>query len=233
MSGRPLICATSVLLLFASRVEAQQPEDVTVTLRYSRPTSDVVTSTGSVEANAAYGAGIILDVRERRWIVRLRYEHDFASVQSLVLRGFKLDSGEFSRDRWEATAGYELSPYVSIEGGFRNERINFAEDALSGLGAVDTEFFALSSGLTVHTPRERAVSGALKLHGYYGGSGWSADRLSDTRGHRVELTVPVRLGRSAVRLVPGVALDRLRTASSLRTDERSYFIGIAVSTSQN
>lgn len=221
-----------IVLLGAPIAIAQPtPSFVSATVGYSRVTSDVTAGISTVAANRANSAGASIELRGPQGLLRISYAHDSMSFLSMVLRTIGFDSGEFSRDRWETAAGYAASPYVDVEAGVRNERIIFGLSKPEPGMPADTEFLALMGGVAIHTPRDSVAHAELSARGYYGGTGLSRSRFADTNGSRVELKVPIRLGRGSIHVVPGFAYERLRSGHTrLNIKSRSYFVGLSYRT---
>lgn len=199
-----------------------------VDFRYSRSATNFASGLEQGDAGDGNSVGMVVGFQRQRFIGGFRYEHDFQGVFDLIARSFDLDSIGFSRDRYELTAGYAVTPAIAIEGGIRNERIVFNPALALQHFALSTEYGAILGGLRVQTPREQRVGFEGSVHTYLGGSGWSREAMTDTRGYRAEAGFPIQSG--AARIVPGVAYEHLRTGPrQLELDAWRFFISLGFS----
>ena len=179
--------------------------------KYSNYETDLGVAGGSVETDRENSLGFIVEYRKDQFVLKGQLDHDFESGIAV----FDLfDLVDYSRDRIEFSAGYGVTPNVDLDIAVRIDSLTvdtFLFEDFFGDTSLDQE--ALGAGVTFHSDQEAELGFFLMGRAYVGtaefDAGLSAD--VDTTGFRIEGGIPIRLGESGWKVVPGIEYERFET----------------------
>lgn len=184
--------------------------------RYSNYATDVEIAGVTLDPGRESSLGLVLDLRQGRFVLRAQLDHDFEGGFS-PLDFLPIDFAEYSRDRFEAVAGYAVAEAIDLEAGVRIDSfeiggLNFFNNNLFGDFSFDHE--AVAVGIHLHSPRAANVQWYLSGRGYLGtvesdDLGFRAS--TDSTGFRIEAGLPIRVGESRWVVTPGLEYERIET----------------------
>ena len=184
----------------------------------------------SFETGRQTGFGLVGDYRSGQFVLDFMWDHDPENGFSLT--DIIVDTGNYERDRGEATIGYAIAPIVDLQGGIRFDNIRVGGASFFG-NPFGTEFEvehqAITAGVRLHTGEGNPVGWYGVARGYLGSANFDVaglDRDPDTTGFRLETGVSIRLGDSAWSAVPGFEYERIETEEDfgLELDTNRVFV---------
>lgn len=200
--------STAVICLFLAFPLFAQ--DLAIGGRYSNYSSDISGAGFSLDTGREGSIGFLMEYRLENIVLRGQLDHDFES--GLGLFDF-FDLADYSRDRFEFSVGYAVIPRLDLELAVRFDSVSvdsFLFGDFFGGSSVDHE--AIGFGLHAHSdpwvPVGWFVSGRFYIGSVDLGSGISSQ---DSTGVRLEAGLPIALGESNWRIIPGIEWERIET----------------------
>lgn len=196
-----------VCLILSIPAFAQQ---FTIGGKYSNYDTDLNVGGFGVDSDRENSLGLILEYRSDRFVVKGQLDHDFESG----LGAFDFfDLADYSRDRIEFSAGYGATPFLDIEIAVRIDSLSVGSFFLFDVGDFDMDQEAFGAGITLHSNPRDEFGYFLTGRAYIGNAefdlGLGAD--VDTTGLRIEAGLPIRIGDSRWKVIPGVEWERFET----------------------
>lgn len=227
---------TAVLVLFAVSAQAQT---TTVGARYSNYNTDLELGAFgdlfSVDTGREHSLGLNGEFRSGMFLAGAQYDHDFAGGINAV-DFIPVEVAEFTRDRFEGWIGLAPLPYLSVDAGFRLDKITVSGSEFFGdplFDDVDVDHTAFFVGAKVQTATNRPIGAYGLVRGYFGSADTGAAGVtlsSDTSGFRVEGGVPIAVGKSAITVTPGIEFEHIETDDiGIDFDTNRVFVNVSYS----
>ena len=192
-------------------------QEFTIGGKYSNYETELNLGGAGFDTDRESSLGFILEYRNDRFVMKGQIDSDFESGI-----GFDFfDFADYSRDRIEVSAGYGVTPNLDLDFAVRIDSLSVDTGLFDEFfGGTDLDQEAFGVGVTFHSDPDAEVGYFLMGRGYVGSAefdiGLSTD--VDTTGFRIEGGVPIRLGESGWKIVPGVEWERFETDDILGAD---------------
>ncbi|HVT44904.1 MAG TPA: hypothetical protein VMT00_10975 [Thermoanaerobaculia bacterium] len=224
-----------ILLIFAVcafTAGALTAQTFTLGGRFSNYATDLDIGIVTIETGRESSVGIIGEYRAGVFVLRGQFDHDFEGGLSAGL--IPIDLAEYSRDRFEATAGYAPLPFIDFEAGFRMETLSIGGFSFFGnqfFSDLDFDHQAIVVGVNAHTQSMTPAGWYGSARAYIGSADFEFEGLgvsSDTTGYRIETGVPIAIGTSRWHVTPGVEFEHIETDRfGFQIDSNRFFVNFA------
>lgn len=208
------ITMTLVCLVVAASAFGQQ---FTIGGKYSNYETELSVGGGGFDTDRQSSLGFILEYRNERFVMKGVLDHDFESGIGLDF----FDLADYSRDRIEISAGYGVTPNLDLDFAVRIDSLSVDSFLFDDFfGGTDLDQEAVGVGATFHSEADAEVGYFLMGRAYIGNAEFDlgVDVDADTTGFRIEGGVPIRLGSTNWKIVPGVEWERFETGDFLGSD---------------
>jgi len=153
--------------------------------------------------------GLQGDYRSGSFVLDYFYDHDSTSDASVI--DLLIDTGDYTRDRGEVTAGWSVLPVLDLQGGVRYETSRIGGVSIIGTPLftdVDSTHQALVFGVKLHSDPHQRVGVYLLGRGYVGNMKINDLAVDDTtNGYRFEAGVSIPIGESNWAVVPAAEYE--------------------------
>jgi len=214
-----------LLTLFAAAANAQS---FTFGPRVSSYSTEFDGGISTLKTGRQTGYGLMGDYRNGAFVLDYSYDHDPQNGASVV--DLLIDTGDYTRDRGEATVGFAVLPGLDLQGGLRYETFRIGGVSIIGTPLftdVDANHQSLVFGVKLHTPANRPVGLYGLARGYVGNMKIDDRNFeSNTTGYRFEGGVTIPIGQSSWSVVPGVEWEHIKTEDfGLSFDSNRFLLG--------
>lgn len=160
--------------------------------------------------------GLQGDYRSGAFVLDYFYDHDPSNGASVI--DLLIDTGDYTRDRGEVTAGWSILPVLDLQGGVRYETYRIGGVAIIGtplFSDVDATHQALVFGAKLHSDPRQRVGVYLLGRGYVGNMKIDDVAIDETTsGYRFEAGVSIPLGESSWSIVPAAEYEHFEMQDS-------------------
>lgn len=184
--------------------------------RLSNYSTDVEAGPAPLETGRQSSFGVVGDWRSGKFLLDFSFDHD--PQNGINLSNIIIDTGNYERDRGEATIGFAVAPILDLQGGIRFDTIRIGGASFFGtpfLTHLDIDHQALTGGVKIHSADQMAPVGFYVLgRGYLGTAQFKIagpNVNTDSFGVRAEGGVTIRLAESNWWVVPGLDFEQLET----------------------
>lgn len=184
--------------------------------RLSNYSTDVAVGGAPLETGRQSSFGLVGEWRSGKFLLDFSFDHD--PQNGISLSNLIVDTGNYERNRGEATIGYAVAPILDLQGGIRFDTIRIGGASFFGtpfLSHLDIDNQALTAGVKIHSADQMAPVGFYVLgRGYLGTAQFKIagpNVNTDSFGVRAEGGVTIRLAETNWWVVPGIELDHLET----------------------
>ncbi len=185
-------------------------QEFTLGGKYSNYETELSVGGEGFDTDRQSSLGFIVEYRNQGFVMKGQLDHDFES--GLGFDFFNL--ADYSRDRIEVSAGYGVTKNIDLDFAVRIDSLSvdtfFFDDFFGG---TDLDQEALGAGVMFHSDPAAEFGYFLMARGYVGSAeldlGVGAD--VDTTGFRIEGGIPISLGESGWKIVPGIEWERFET----------------------
>lgn len=192
--------------------------------------STEVKSIASTDTGRQVAFGLAGDYRSGAFVLDYLWDHD--PENGISITDILVDTGNYSRNRGEVTVGFNLGNFLDLQGGLRLDSYRIGGASFLGTSVaseLDIEHQAIVAGIRVHTDERQPVAFYALGRGLLGNAKLDFGNVvgdnESTTGFRVEAGIPIRLGQSNWRIVPGVELEHLETQDdNIEIDTNRVFV---------
>jgi hypothetical protein len=184
---------------------------------------------GTLRTGRETSFGLVGDYRNGQFV--LDYQWDRDSSNGVGITNVLVDTGDYTRNRGEVTVGFAIADVADLQGGVRLDTIRIGGFSFFGnaFGSTDIDHQALTAGIRLHSPESQPVGFYVLARGYVGSAKFDdvtgARVNDDTTGYRGEFGIPIRLGESNWRVIPGIEYEHLQTKTyDLRMNTNRAFL---------
>lgn len=184
--------------------------------RLSNYSTDINAGPAPLETGRQSSFGVVGDWRSNNFVLDFSFDHD--PENGINISDIIIDTGNYARDRGEATIGFAIAPILDLQGGIRFDTIRIGGASFFGtpfLSHLDIDHQALTAGIRIHSEDTMAPVGFYVLgRGYLGSAQFKISGPNvntDSFGFRAEGGVNVRLAESNWWVVPGLEFEQLET----------------------
>ena len=184
--------------------------------RISNYSTDIGAGPAPVETGRQSSFGMVGDWRSNNFVLDFWFDHD--PENGFDLSDIVIDTGNYARDRGEATIGYAIAPVIDLQGGIRFDTVRIGGASFFGapfLTHLDIDHQALTAGLKIHSADTMAPVSFYALgRGYLGTAQFKISGPNvntDSFGFRAEGGVNIRLAESNWWVVPGLEFEQIET----------------------
>ncbi len=183
--------------------------------RLSNYSTDVDAGPAPLKTGRQSSFGIVGDYRTGTFVLDFLFDHD--PENGISLTDIIVDTGNYERDRGEATVGFAVASVLDLQGGVRLDSIRIGGASVLGtafLTDLNIDHQALTAGIRLHSGDHTPVVFYLLGRGYLGSAKFDVRGLdvnTDTSGFRAEGGLNIRLGESSWWVVPGLEYEHLET----------------------
>ena len=204
----------SLLAAALSLAAAAQAQTFTIGPRISNYSTDLDFPGESLKTGRQVAFGLAGDYRSGAFVLDFNWDHD--QENGMHLTDLIVDTSDYARNRGEVTVGYAAAPFLDLQGGVRLDSIRIGGASIFGssvLTDLDIDHQALTAGLRLHSGDNDPAGFYILGRGYIGSAklNFSAAPTvdTDTSGYRGEAGIPIRLGESNWRVVPGAEYEHI------------------------
>lgn len=202
--------------------------------RLSNYSTNVREASTPIKTGRQNSFGAVGAYRNGPFVLDFNYDHDPENGLSIV--SLIVDTGNYSRDHSEVTAGYSPAPFLDLQGGLRFDTSRIGGVSVFGNRVatdLNIDHQALTGGIRLHTDTAplgffvagRGFIGSAKVDLGFGKND------SDTSGYRGEAGLNIRLGESAWSVQPGYEYDHFETKDlGIRMNTNRLFLNFVYRT---
>jgi hypothetical protein len=176
--------------------------------------------------------GIMGEYRNGALVLDFNYDYDPSN--GVGISDLLFDSSDYRRSRTEVTVGYALLPGLDLQAGGRFESVRIGGFSFFGnpFGSdFSMDHQAIAAGFKLHSAVDGPAGFYLLGRGYIGSAKFNDESTNDktSTGYRAEFGIPIQLGESNWKLIPGLEYEHIQTeefgfGSSVRLDTNRAFI---------
>lgn len=213
-------------LAIATSLQAQSAGTFAIGPRISNYSTDI----DPLRTGRQVAFGLLGEYRSGAFVLDFNWDRD--SRNGIRLTDIVVDTSDYTRDRGEVTVGFAAAPFLDLQGGVHLDSIRIGGASIFGAdfaSDLNIDHQALVGGIRLHTGDYQPVGFYGVARGYIGTAkldfAGAPTIDSDTNGYRAEAGIPIRLGESNWRVVPGAEYEHIELKDyPMRIDTNRVFL---------